>query len=72
MKVTIKRSQKVPSPSPEIGPSTVFGVYQHIKNREKSGIDKKTILDEILEMFGDKNPEVNTLYQYKNKKCPKC
>lgn len=57
--------------SSEIGASTVFGVYQHIKNREKSGIDKKTILDEILEMFGDKNPEVNTLYQYKNKECKK-
>ncbi len=58
--------------SSEIGPSILFGVYQHIKNREKLGTDKKTILDEVMEMFGDRNPEVSTLFRYrKNKPCIK-
>lgn len=58
--------------SSEIGPSTVFGVYKHIKKREQEGIDKKTILDEIMETFGDKNPNVNTLYKKPIKRCEKC
>lgn len=53
--------------SSEIGPSTVFGLYKHIKRREKDGIDKKTILDEIMELFGDKNPNVNTMYKNQSK-----
>ena len=58
--------------SSEIGPSVLFGVYQHIKNREKVGTDKKTIIDEVMEMFGDRNPEVSTQFSYrKGKPCPK-
>ena len=59
--------------SSEIGPSVLFGAYQHIKNREKIGTDKKTIIDEVMEMFGDRNPEVGTFFKYrKDKPCPKC
>ncbi|MDD3520581.1 MAG: hypothetical protein PHU65_05010 [Actinomycetota bacterium] len=57
--------------SSEIGPSTVFGVYKQIKKREKEGLDKRNILDEIMETFGDKNPDVNTLYKKKIKCCEK-
>lgn len=55
--------------SSEIGPSTVFGVYKQIKKRELEGLDRRSILDEILETFGDKNPEVNTLYKKQIKCC---
>ncbi|HKM39386.1 MAG TPA: DUF2249 domain-containing protein [bacterium] len=54
--------------SSEIGPSTVFGVYKHIKNREQEGIDRKTIVDELMESFGDRHPDVNVLFR-KHIKC---
>ena len=58
--------------SSEIGPSVLFGVYQQIKNKEKAGTDKKTIIDEVMEMFGDRNPEVSTQFSFrKGKPCPK-
>lgn len=57
--------------SSEIGPSTVFGVYKQIKKREQEGLDRRKILDEILETFGDKNPDVNTLYKKQIKCCEK-
>ncbi|MDW5300309.1 MAG: hypothetical protein SA378_09250 [Sedimentibacter sp.] len=57
--------------SSEIGPSTVFGVYKQIKKREQEGLDRKEILDEIIEKFGDKNPNVNTLYKQQIKCCEK-
>lgn len=55
--------------SSEIGPSTVFGVYKQIKKREQEGLDRRRILDEIMETFGDKNPDVNTLYKKRIKCC---
>lgn len=57
--------------SSEIGPSTVFGVYKQIKKREQEGLERKKILDEIIEKFGDKNPNVNTLHKQQNKCCEK-
>jgi len=57
--------------SSEIGPSTVFGVYKQIKKREQEGLDRRKILDEIIEKFGDKNPNVNTLYKQQIKCCEK-
>lgn len=47
----------------EIGPSTVFGVYKHIKKREQEGMDRRAIMDEIMETFGEENPNVGTLYK---------
>jgi hypothetical protein len=55
--------------SSEIGPSTVFGVYKHIKQREQENVDKKSILDEIMDSFGDRNPNVNVLYKKQVKCC---
>lgn len=49
--------------SSEIGPSTVFGVYKHIKKREEEGLDRGKILEEVMEIFGDKNPNVGTLFK---------
>jgi hypothetical protein len=57
--------------SSEIGPSTVFGAYQKIKKLEQNGLDRKRIVDVILETFGDKNPEINTLYKKQLKWCEK-
>lgn len=55
--------------SSEIGPSPVFGVYKLIKKREQEGLQKKKILEEIMETFGDRNPEVNVLYKKRTKCC---
>ncbi|MDD3946575.1 MAG: DUF2249 domain-containing protein [Clostridia bacterium] len=57
--------------SSEIGPSTVFGVYKQIKKREQEGMERRKILDEIMQTFGDKNPDVNTLYKKQIKCCEK-
>ncbi len=57
--------------SSEIGPSTVFGVYRLIKQREKQGRAKSGILDEIMDTFGDGNPDVNTFYGKGTKYCEK-
>ncbi len=42
----------------EIGPSTLFKAYKHIKNREKAGTNRKTICCELKEKFGESNPDV--------------
>jgi hypothetical protein len=57
--------------SSEIGPSTVFGAYKQIKKREQEGLERRKILDEIMETFGDKNPDINTLYKKQIKCCEK-
>ncbi|WP_261789647.1 DUF1858 domain-containing protein [Treponema pectinovorum] len=44
--------------SSEIGPSTLFKAYKHIKNREKAGIKRDEICNELMEQFGEKNPDV--------------
>jgi hypothetical protein len=35
-------------------------------------MDRKTIVDELLEIFGDKNPDVNTFFKKTAKRCKKC
>jgi len=45
--------------SSEIGPSSLFKVYQFIKTKDAHGADKKAILTEVLETFGEKNPDVH-------------
>lgn len=42
----------------EIGPSTLFKAYKHIKNREKNGIEREKICSELMEKFGESNPDV--------------
>lgn len=47
--------------SSEIGPSTLFKTYKFIKNQESLNKDKKEIMEKVLELFGDKNPDVKTI-----------
>lgn len=42
----------------EIGPSTLFKAYKHIKNREKNNIEREKICSELMEKFGESNPDV--------------
>lgn len=42
----------------EIGPSTLFKAYKHIKNREKIGFEREKIYEELMEKFGETNPDV--------------
>lgn len=50
----------------EIGPSPLFGAYQLIKNLESKGMPRSEVLKELVEKFGEENPEVSTFY--KNRK----
>ncbi len=51
----------------EIGPSALFGAYTLVKTLENKGMERSEIVKQLLEKFGEKNPEVNTFFQ-KNKK----
>ena len=42
----------------EIGQSTFFKAYKLIKNREKACIEREKICSELMEQFGENNPEV--------------
>lgn len=44
--------------SSEIGPSQLFQAYKLIKTHEKSGKQRSEIQQELMEKFGEKNPEV--------------
>jgi hypothetical protein len=44
--------------SSEIGPSQLFQAYKLIKTREKSEKQRSEIEQELMEKFGEKNPEV--------------
>jgi hypothetical protein len=57
--------------SSEIGPIALFGVYKHIKKREGEKVDRKTIIEELIDNFGDKNPCVSTFFKKAGKRCPK-
>ena len=45
----------------EIGPSSLFGVYQLIKTLEGKGKTREEVMSELIEKFGEKNPEVNVM-----------
>ncbi len=47
----------------EIGPSSLFGAYQLIKTLESKGKSREEVLNALMEKFGEKNPEVNVMYQ---------
>jgi len=47
----------------EIGPSPLFGAYQLIKKLEKEGKSRSEVLKELVEEFGEKNPNVGTFYK---------
>jgi len=47
----------------EIGPSSLFGAYQLIKTQENKGVDRSEIVKELIEKFGENNPDVSTFYK---------
>ena len=46
----------------EIGPSSLFGAYQLLKNLEGKGKTREEVVRERMEKFGEKNPEVSVLH----------
>jgi len=49
----------------EIGPSSLFAAYQFVKTQESRGIERSEIVKELLQKFGEKNPDVSTFYKAK-------
>jgi len=49
----------------EIGPSPLFGAYKLIKKLEGEGKERSTIVNQLIEKFGEKNPDVGTMYRQK-------
>ena len=49
----------------EIGPSSLFGAYQLIKTLQGQGSTREEIMSELMENFGEQNPEVNVVAQIK-------
>ncbi|MGP1437819.1 MAG: DUF2249 domain-containing protein [Treponema sp.] len=47
----------------EIGPSTLFAAYSYAKSEEEKGESKENILKNLIEKFGEKNPEVSTIFK---------
>jgi len=45
----------------EISPCSLFGAYQLIKTLEKKWKTREDIVGELMENFGEKNPEVNVM-----------
>jgi len=46
----------------EISPSSLFAAYQFIKTEESKDINRSDIVKNLIEKFGDKNPDVSTFY----------
>ena len=47
----------------EIGPSTLFAAYSYAKSEEEKGCAKDAVLKGLIEKFGEKNPEVSTIFK---------
>ena len=47
----------------EIGPSSLFAAYQFIKTQEGENTNRSEIVKELVEKFGEKNPDVSTFYK---------
>lgn len=47
----------------EIGPSMLFAAYRFVKSQEEKGVERKEIVEELLERYGEKNPNVSTFYK---------
>jgi len=52
----------------EIGPSSLFGAYQLIKTLQGQGSTREEIMSELMENFGEKNPDVNVIHQDRGSK----
>ena len=51
--------------SSEIGPSALFAAYKLVKSMEEKGTDRGEVVKELLEKFGENNPDVKTFYSPK-------
>ena len=49
----------------EIGPSSLFGAYLLIKKLKDEGKSRNDVMKILIEKFGEKNPEVSTIYAKK-------
>ncbi len=49
----------------EIGPSALFAAYQFAKDQEARGVERGKIARQLAERFGEKNPEVATMFKPK-------
>lgn len=49
--------------SSEIGPSALFAAYKLVKQLEDKGMERKQIVDKLMEEFGENNPSVGTFYK---------
>ncbi|HPI99063.1 MAG TPA: hypothetical protein PLV56_09980, partial [Synergistales bacterium] len=47
--------------SSEIGPSALFTAYQMVKDMEGRGIDRKEILEKLMENYGENNPATGVI-----------
>lgn len=47
----------------EVGPSTLFGAYQTVKEMESEGAARETIIDTLKTRFGENNPKVATTFK---------
>ena len=47
----------------EIGSSSLFAAYQFIKTQEGKNSNRSEIVKELIDKFGEKNPDVSTFYQ---------
>lgn len=50
----------------EIGPSALFATYKYIKTQEEKGKERSEIIKNVMEKFGEKNPNVGTFYNNSN------
>jgi alkylhydroperoxidase/carboxymuconolactone decarboxylase family protein YurZ len=58
-------NQGIGSFASEISPSPLFGAYQLIKKLEGQGKSRTEVMKELIEKFGEKNPQVGTFYESK-------
>ena len=47
----------------EISPSALFAAYLFIKEQEKKGKSRGEVMKELLDTFGEKNPDVGVFYK---------
>lgn len=52
----------------DIGLPTTFGAYRHIRRGEDDGGDRKVMIGELMELFGDRDLDMSTIYQHSAKK----
>ncbi|WED23922.1 DUF1858 domain-containing protein [Vibrio sp. JC009] len=47
----------------EISPSSLFAAYKLIKMQEEKGMERREVVRELMDKFGEDNPDVSTFYK---------